>query len=82
MKLSDFILMNEEEKKQAVLHEGILVAKRNNQDGMVFLFQLPTYYVEAFCNTESRKIEEYRVFDSMKALHPYLEAIHIDDLIN
>ena len=28
MKLSDFIMLNEEEKKLAVLHEGVLISKR------------------------------------------------------
>ena len=38
MKLSEFILLNEEDKKMAVLQEGVLVAKRSNTDYMVFSF--------------------------------------------
>jgi hypothetical protein len=82
MRLSDFIALSEEEKKMAVLHVGVLIAKRNNFDSMIFLFHLGSYYVEAYCNPENKAIEEYRVFDSTKLLTPYLETIRIDDLLN
>lgn len=82
MKLSDFILLPEEEKKLTVLHEGILIAKRNSPGCMIFLFQLGSYYVETFCNLQNKAIEEYRVFDHLKPLAPYLEGISLDDLLN
>ena len=82
MKLSDFILLNEEEKKFTVLHQGILIGKRNNFNYMVFLFQLDSYYVETYCNLSSKAIEEFMVFDSVKPLTPYLEAIPLDDLLS
>lgn len=81
MRLSDFILLNEEEKKATVLHQGILLAKRSNFDSMVFLFQLGSYYVEAYCNPGNKAIEEYRMFDNTAVLNPYLEAIPLDDLL-
>ena len=82
MKLSDFILLNEDEKKMTVLHQGVLVAKRKSFDSLVFLFHLGNYYVEAYCNPENKAVEEYRVFDNIKLLNPYLETIPIDTLLN
>ncbi len=82
MRLSDFILLNEEEKKLTVLHEGVLIAKRNDVQSMIFLFHLGSFYVETFCNLSNKAIEEYRVFDTTKPLFPYLDAIPIDDLLN
>ena len=81
MKLSEFILLNEEDKKMTVLQEGVLVAKRSNTDYMVFLFQLNSYYVETYCNRQNRSIEEYRVFDNLSPLHPYLETISLEGLM-
>lgn len=81
MRLSEFILLSEEEKKLVVLHQGILVAKRLVQPYMVFLFQMDHYYVESFCNVETKAIEEYRVFQHPTLLAPYLEQIAIDDLL-
>lgn len=82
MRLSDFILLKEEEKKLVVLHNGVLVGKRSNTDYMVFLFQLENYYVETFCNRRNKAIEEYRVFDGTGALSPYLDMIPLDGLLN
>ena len=82
MKLSDFILLNEKQKKWTVLHEGILIGKRTNQVQMVFLFQLHNYYVETYCNAANKAVEEFRVFDSTAPLRPYLDTISIDDLLN
>ncbi len=82
MKLSDFLALDAEEKKLAVLHVGVLIGKRADHLGMIFLFQLPGYYVETYCNAESKTIEEYRAFKSVAALTPYLESIGLDDLLN
>lgn len=82
MRLSEFILLKEEEKKLAVLHSGVLVGKRVNYKHMVFLFQLSNYYVETYCNLQDKNIEEYRVFDHTSLLMPYLERIPIGHLLN
>lgn len=81
MRLSEFILLSEEEKKFVVLHHGILVAKRSISPYLVFLFQMDGYYVESYCNVETKGIEEYRVFQHPALLTPYLEEIVIDDLL-
>jgi len=81
MKLSEFILLNEAEKKFTVVHEGILIAKRNSHHCLIFLFQMGSYYVETLCNRQSKAIEEFRAFNNVRQLNPYLEAIAIDDLM-
>jgi hypothetical protein len=82
MKLSDFILLDEEQKKGTLLHEGILIGKRSCEDCMIFLFQLPNFYVESYCNIRSKSIEEFRVFTHLEPLYPYLNSISLDDLLN
>ena len=82
MKLSDFILLNENEKKQTVLNEGLLIAKRTNQEKMVFLFQLESYYVETYFNMDDKAIDSFLVFRNTNALEPYLQSSHIEDLLN
>lgn len=82
MKLSDFIMLNEEGKKIAVLHRGILVAKRSNSTHLFFLFQMDHFYVETRCDIERKCIEGYKMFHHLKLLEPYLETIAIDDLLN
>ena len=48
---------------------------------MVFLFQLPHFYVETYCCQETKEIREYRVFHNAEHLTPYLEAIPIHYLL-
>lgn len=81
MRLSQFILLGEEEKKNAVLHEGILLAKRDTESCKIFLFGLDDYYVELFCNRQSKAVEEYRAFENTRLLSPYLKTISLDDLL-
>lgn len=82
MRLSDFLLLEEKDKRHIVLHEGVLVAKRNSYNYLVFLFQMDRFYVETFCNLDNKAIEEYRVFDTTNALDPYLDGIALGNLLN
>lgn len=82
MKLADFILLNEHGKKQAVLNEGILIAKRKEPASIIFLFQVQNFYVEACFNSCNKHIEEFRMFSGTGLLQPYLDNMPIDDLLN
>jgi hypothetical protein len=82
MRLSDFILLSEEEKKRVVLHEGVLVGKRDNNRCKVFLFQMENYYVEMYCNRQSKTVESYYAFQHTRLLRPYLPTIPFDDLLH
>jgi hypothetical protein len=80
MELSDFIMLNAEEKKLVVLHDGVLIGKRKSPELIIFLFHLDKFYVETFCDTKTKAVSEYRVFAQTKLLQPYLETIIIDQL--
>lgn len=80
MKLSDFIMLASEEKKFAVLHQGVLIGKRNDADFIIFLFDLGRFYVETFGNTKTKQVSQYRAFVQTELLQPYLESIAIDEL--
>lgn len=80
MNLSSFILLNEKQKWHTVLHQGVLLAKRDAQPCKVFLFGLDNYYVETWCNLHSKSIEEYRMFNYSQLPQHYLQSIALDDL--
>ncbi len=80
MELSDFIMLNAEEKKLVSLHKGVLIGKRKGHELLIFLFHLDNFYVEIFCNTKTKAVSEYRAFAKTKLLQPYLENIIIDEL--
>ena len=81
MKLSEFIMLSEAEKQQAALHLGVLVAKRKQLNGILFLFRLEDYYVEMTCNTVNRQVTQYHVFTGNTLLEPYLNQISISRLL-
>lgn len=80
MILSDFLLLSEEEKKNVMLHQGIMVAKKVTQQFMVFLFQFQAFYVEVFCDLATKQTQEFRIFNKINQLDPWLESIPIPDL--
>jgi hypothetical protein len=82
MKLSEFILLNEAEKKWSVMNRAVPLAQGHYENLIVFLFQLEDYYVEAYCNVADKSIEEYRVLPDTNAIRHYLEEIPIDELLN
>lgn len=82
MKLSEFILLNEEEKKCAVMNKAVALAQIAYPETIIFLFQLDYYYIEAYCNKADKSIDEYRILPDTNAISHYLEAISINDLIN
>jgi hypothetical protein len=78
MKLSEFIVLTQEEKRAAVLQQGVALTQRNFLNYMVFLFQLPDFYVETYCCRESKEIREYRAYHNPEHLLPYLQVISMD----
>lgn len=82
MKLSEFIVLNEAEKKHAVMNYAVPLASRTFPGFVIFLFQLDGYYVEAYCNDRNKAIEEYCVLPGVNAIGHYLQAITIDGLLS
>jgi hypothetical protein len=82
MKLSEFIVLNEAEKKRAVMNDAVALATWTAPGLVIFLFQIEDYYVEAYCNATDKSIGEYRVLPNTNALQHYLDFIPIDDLLN
>lgn len=82
MKLSEFIVLNEAEKKYAVMNNAVALATRTSPRFVIFLFQIEDYYVEAYCNPTDKRVEEYCVLPNINAIRHYLDSIPIDDLLN
>lgn len=82
MKLSEFILLNEEEKKRTVMNDAVALATRTSPGNLIFLFQMADYYVEAYCNVADNTIEEYCILPDTNSIRHYLECIEIGDLLN
>lgn len=81
MRLGDFILLNETDKRSRILHEGVLIAKRTTASEFIFLFQLTTFYAEIYCSLADKSVTEFRAFKNTNELSPYLVTIPIDGLL-
>jgi hypothetical protein len=73
MKLSEFILLTQEEKISMVLQEGVAIAKMEVFNYVVFLFQLPNFYVETYCNRKTKEIQKYKVYHKAEHRNEHLE---------
>ncbi len=82
MRSSEFILLDEQKMKTAVITQGVFIAKRELGDHKVFLFQMDNFYVETYCNVQSKHIDEFRVFYYTTALQPYIDDISLGDMLN
>ena len=68
MRLSEFMVLPQEQKRSTVVKEGIPVAKKESPEEMLFLFQLPGFYVETRFSKQSKEIREYRMFHHSELL--------------
>ena len=82
MTISEFIVLDETAMKATVLHEGILVAKRRDAAHLVLHIQMDDYYVETYFTLSNKMAIEYRAFNNLTCLEPYLESITIDELLH
>ena len=81
MKMSEFILLDERAKANAVLCQGVLVAKQKEIPLIHFLFQMDTFYVSLCCDTRDKQVKEYRAFTDTHQLQPFLDQIPLTGLI-
>lgn len=81
MKLSEFILLDEKEKTQVLMCEGILVAKQKKAPMIRFLFQMDHYYVDMCCDSRRKEVKEFNAFTDTKQLQPFLDQIPLNGLV-
>lgn len=80
MTLSVFIELSAEQKRAAVLKQGVPLAKWSDDHYQVFLFQLPQFYVETYCCKQTKDIQEFRLIPGTDQLAHYLQQISIEGM--
>lgn len=81
MTLSHFNRLCEKEQRNALLYNGVLIAKRNYSSYTITLFQLNNFYIEIWCTKKGHDIGLVRAFDSTDELDPYLHDINVGELL-
>ena len=81
MKLSQFIMLNEQEKTQVLMCEGILVGKQKELPMIRFLFQMDAFYVTMYCDSSSKQVKEFTAFTDTGLLQSFLDQISLNGIV-
>lgn len=76
MTLREFQLTDESRQAEKLLN-AVCIAGRDEGEHKVLLYQLDNFYVEVFYHPRQNLITDYRGFDDMEQLDPYLESMSI-----
>jgi hypothetical protein len=81
MTLYEFSLLDELEQVEALWEHGVHIGDRIEGEYRLILYQLFSFYLEAWYHMEHTKIEKYRTFSSTDQLQPYLCIIDLQRLL-
>ena len=63
-----------------IWENGVLLGQRKEEHYKILLFQLFSFYVEAYYNEEEKRLEKLRPFKGTAQLNSYLQQIDITDI--
>jgi hypothetical protein len=76
MTLYEFNALDEMEQAEAVW-EGVFIADRQDNEHRILLYQIDSFYVEAYYHIEHNVLRRFRSFSSTTQLEPYLNQIDL-----
>ena len=82
MTLYQFNRLCENKQREALICDGVLLAKRTYASYIIALFQIGNFYIEVWYTKKGLDIGLVRGFDSTDELDPYLSEINIASLVN
>jgi hypothetical protein len=80
MDIREFKYQEKHTKKTLLASFGVFIGKRKVNDFCIYLFQMPSFYVEMYFDEEEGEIGYMRAFSNTNALQPYLDAIDISEI--
>ena len=80
MDIREFKYQEKQKKKTLLASFGVFIGKRNTKDFCIYLFQMPSFYVEMYFDQEEGEIGYMRAFSGTDQLKPYLDAIDISEI--
>jgi hypothetical protein len=82
MTLYEFSLLDELEQVETLWEHGVHIGDRIEGGHRLILYQLFSFYLEAWYNMEHNKIERYRTFGRTDQLHPTNSLLNSKGLLN
>ncbi|MGN6165323.1 MAG: hypothetical protein ACTHOF_12355 [Flavisolibacter sp.] len=81
MLFKEFKYQDKQSKKQMLFNHGVYLAQRPHTGFTILLFQIDSFYVEVYFDTEEEQIGYIRTFTSVDDLEPYLQQVDISGLL-
>jgi hypothetical protein len=76
-----FNTLNFDEKAWHVWHHATFMIVRQNKRYRVNLYYMNGYYIQLWYHVKLNRIDKIAATPSKAVLNPYLEHIHLDDLL-
>ena len=80
MTYAEFKKLDDDAKAQISLQYAVPVATREVDGCKYILYQLFSFYIEGQFTLAFNAITEYRAFENMALIEPYLEEVNLEDL--
>ena len=81
MTLQRYRALTQNKQNQKLLTEGVCIAERRMDEVHAFLFQIDSFYVEVFFNSDGSEVLFSRSFEGLDELEPYLQRIDISAVL-
>ena len=76
MTLAEFSVLDHRQRLNAI-NEAVCIGGRNERGQTVLLYQLNSFYIEAYHEPRKRHIIRLNGFEDLKGLTPYLQQLKI-----
>lgn len=81
MTLYEFWLLNDRIQVDLLYKHGIYIGKRKEENKIMVLYQLYSFYVEIHYNKYRYLITQLDCFITTNSLTPYLEQVDVEEVI-
>ena len=82
MTLYQFNAADEAEQIEALWDKGVHIGDRQDEEHIIVLYQIDSFYVEVYYNQEYNVIRRFRSFSDTDQLEPYAIQIEIVNFLN
>ena len=77
MHFNDFLQLDETGQLEILWYNGEQIGRRKENDYLVLLYQVESFYVEVYYHTRLRVVRRYVSFQSIDRLEPYLQQVDL-----
>lgn len=82
MTLKEFKALTPQKQYRVIRYTGVYLGERSLSGMKAELFQVGSFYLEAFYRLPAEEIAFMKVFEGTAALDPYLQAIDLQELLS